>query len=49
MDCISAESVYLKNHHVEVGLRLPQVSLKDVPLKVRRKEAKKTLFLKRYE
>jgi hypothetical protein len=49
MDCISGESVYLKNHHVKVGARLAQVSLKDVPLEVRRKEAKKALFLKRYE
>jgi Fe2+ transport system protein FeoA len=49
MDCISGESVYLKNHHVKVEARLTQVSLKDVPLAVRRKEAKKVLFLTRYE
>ena len=29
--------------------RLECVSLKDVPLEVRRKEARKPLFLKRYE
>jgi hypothetical protein len=49
MDCINGESVCLKNHHVKVGVRLAQVSLKDVPLEVRRKEAKKPLFLIRYE
>jgi hypothetical protein len=49
MDCISGESVYLKNHHVKVEARLAQVSLKDVPIEVRRKEAKKPLFLIRYE
>jgi hypothetical protein len=49
MDFISEESVCLKNQHVKVGARLAQVSLKDVPIEVRRKEAKKPLFLTRYE
>jgi hypothetical protein len=49
MDCIRGESVYLKNHHAKAGARLTQVSLKDVPIEVRRKEAKKPLFLTRYE
>ena len=49
MDCINGESVYLKKTHVKVGARLAQVSLKDVPLEVRREEAKKALFLTRYE
>jgi hypothetical protein len=35
-----------REHVVE---RLEQVSLKDVPLEDRRKEAKKPLFLARYE
>jgi len=49
MDYINGESVYLKKRNVKVGVRLVQVSLKDVPLEVRRKEAKKPLFLIRYE
>jgi hypothetical protein len=49
MDYLNEETVYLKKGHVKVGARLAQVSLKDVPLEVRRKEAKKTLFLTRYE
>jgi hypothetical protein len=49
MDYILGESVYLKKRRVKVGARLAQVSLKDVPLEVRRKEAKKPLFLIRYE
>jgi hypothetical protein len=49
MDCINGKSVYHKKDLVEVDERLAQVSLKDVPLEVRRKEAKKPLFLKRYE
>jgi hypothetical protein len=49
MDNIDAESVYLKKGHFKVGARLAQVSLKDIPLEVRHKEAKKPLFLIRYE
>ena len=49
MDYINGKSVCLKKGHVKVEARLAQVSLKDVPLEVRRKEAKKKLFLTRYE
>ena len=49
MDCINGKSVYHKKDQVEVDARLAEVSLKDVPLEVRRKEAKKPLFLIRYE
>jgi hypothetical protein len=49
MDYINRESIYLKKPHVKVGARLAQVSLKDVPLEIRRKEAKEPLFLTRYE
>ena len=44
MDRINGESIYLKKDHVKVEARLAQVSLKDVPLEVRRKEAKEPLF-----
>jgi hypothetical protein len=49
MDRINEESIYLKKNHVKVEEELVQVSLRDVPLEVRRKEAKKPLFLTRYE
>jgi hypothetical protein len=49
MDYVNGETVYLKKGQVKVGARLVQVSLKDVPLEDRRKEAKKPLFLTRYE
>jgi hypothetical protein len=49
MDYKSGESIYLKKSHAKVEEMLTQVSLKDVPLEVRRKEAKKPLFLERYE
>ncbi len=38
-----------KNSAAEGDDRLAQVSLRDVPLAVRKKEAKKPLFLIRYE
>jgi hypothetical protein len=41
--------VYLKKGHVKIGAALTQVTLKDVPLEVRKKEARKPLFLRRYE
>jgi hypothetical protein len=47
MDNLNGETVYLKKGHVKVEASL--ASLKDVPLEVRRKEAKKPLFLTRYE
>jgi hypothetical protein len=49
MDSRNGESAYLKKNQVKVETRLAQVSLKDVPQEVRRKEAKKPLFLARYE
>ena len=38
-----------KNSEAESDDRLEQVSLKDVPIEVRKREAKKPLFLIRYE
>jgi hypothetical protein len=49
MDYLNGETVCLKKGYVKVEARLAQVYLKDVPLEVRRKEAKKPLFLTRYE
>jgi hypothetical protein len=49
MEFKNGESTHLKKFHVKVGVQLAQVSLKEVPLEVRRKEAKKPLFLIRYE
>jgi hypothetical protein len=49
MDYLNGETVCLKKGHVKVEARLAQVYLKDVPLEVRRREAKKPLFLTRYE
>jgi len=49
MDYKQGKSVHLKKGHVKVGVLLTQVSLKDLPLEVRRKEAQKPLFLTRYE
>jgi hypothetical protein len=49
MDYTNGKSVYLKKRHVKIEESLAQVTLKDVPLEVRRKEAKKPLFLIRYE
>ncbi len=49
MDYRNGKSVYLKKRHVKIEASLAQVTLKDVPLEARRKEAKKPLFLIRYE
>jgi hypothetical protein len=49
MDYTNGESVYLKKEPVKIEANLAQVALKDVPLKVRKKEAKQPLFLTRYE
>ncbi len=49
MDYRNGKFVYLKKRHVKIEESLAQVALKDVPLEVRRKEAKKPLFLIRYE
>jgi hypothetical protein len=49
MSYSDGKSVYLKKEHVKIGAGLIQVTLKDVPLEVRKKEARKPLFLKRYE
>jgi hypothetical protein len=44
MDYRNEKSVYLKKRHVKIEASLVQVALKDVPLEVSRKEAKKPLF-----
>jgi hypothetical protein len=49
MDYTNGKSVYLKKNPVKIEANLAQVALKDVPLEVRKKEAKKPLFLTRYE
>jgi hypothetical protein len=49
MDSINGESVHLKKNKFKVEERLVELSLKDVPREVRRKEAKEPLFLSRYE
>lgn len=49
MVSIDGDSVHLKKNKVKVESTLAQISLKDVPPEVRRKEAKKPLFLERYE
>jgi hypothetical protein len=49
MACLNRKSGSLKKVHAQVEAQLAQVTLKDVPLDVRRKEAKKPLFLTRYE
>ena len=41
--------LFLKKNPVKIEADLTQVALKDVPLEVRRKEAKQPLFLTRYE
>jgi hypothetical protein len=48
MEGINGDSIHLKKR-VIVETRLAEISLKEVPRKVRRKEAKKPLFLSRYE
>jgi len=49
MDYINRESIYLKKRRVKMEARFAQASLKDIPLEIRRKEAKEPLFLTRYE
>jgi hypothetical protein len=49
MDYRTGKFVCLKKRQVKIEASLAQVALKDVPLEVRRKEAKKPLFLIRYE
>jgi hypothetical protein len=49
MNYTNEKSVYLKKRHINIEESLAQVTLKNVPLEVRRKEAKKPLFLIRYE
>jgi len=49
MNCRNEKSVYLKKDPVKIEADLTQVALKDVPLEVRKKEAKQPLFLTRYE
>ncbi len=49
MDYTNGKSVYLKKEPVKIEANLAQIALKDVPLELRRKEAKKPLFLTRYE
>jgi len=49
MDYRDEKSVYLKKNPVKIEADLTQVVLKDVPLEVRKKEAKQPLFLLRYE
>ncbi len=49
MDYTNGKSVNLKKRHVKIEANLAQVALKDVSLKVRKKDAKKPLFLTRYE
>jgi hypothetical protein len=41
--------VFLKKNPVKIEADLTQVVLKDIPLEVRKKEAKQPLFLLRYE
>ena len=43
MDYLNGKTFYLKKDHAKVGARLAQVSLKDVPLEVIRKEAKNSI------
>jgi hypothetical protein len=49
MDYLNGKSVNLKKGQVKIEANLVQVALKDVPLEVRKKDAKKPLFLTRYE
>jgi hypothetical protein len=54
MDGQNQKSCLLKNNFEDdktqrLGGKLQAVSLRDIPLEVRRKEAKKPLFLIRYE
>jgi hypothetical protein len=49
MNYSNGKSMYIKRGHVKIGAELTQVTLKDVPLETRKKEARKPLFLTRYE
>jgi hypothetical protein len=49
MDYQNGATCLVKKGSVKGGERLEYVCLRDVPLEVRRKEAKKPLFLMRYE
>jgi hypothetical protein len=49
MDYRNEKSVYLKKDTIKIEADLTQVALKDVPMDVRKKEAKQPLFLTRYE
>jgi hypothetical protein len=49
MDYQNGSTCLIKKDSAKDGERLEQVSLRDVPLEIRRKEAKKPLFLVRYE
>jgi hypothetical protein len=49
MDYQNGASCLLKKCSAKVGATLAQVSLKEMPLEARRKEARKPLFLIRYE
>ncbi len=49
MDYQNGTSCVIKRDSSKVEERFENVCLKDVPLEVRRKEAKKPLFLNRYE
>ena len=50
MDYQNGNSAFAKKERASIeGQKLEHVSLNDVPLEVRRKEAKKPLFLARYE
>jgi len=49
MDYQNGNSAFAKKSNADNGKNLGKISLKDVPLEDRRKEAKKPLFLTRYE
>jgi hypothetical protein len=49
MNYSNGSTCLVRKDGAKSGERLENVSLRDVPLEVRRKEAKKPLFLIRYE
>jgi hypothetical protein len=49
MDYQNGETYLIRKDSAKDEERLQHVSLRDVPLETRRKEAKKPLFLTRYE
>jgi hypothetical protein len=49
MSYSNEKAMYPKKGHVKIGAELTQITLKDVPLEARKKEARKPLFLTRYE